>query len=220
MPASPPAAVSGIPGVAGPEAHRRPTKVYSVDRESRYSGVGQSKQTESSQATHFRKLLRGGRSCAAPLGVTEDSQAAPGGGAPEASNSSSIHFEDPSALPFKLPAGVYDVDAKWMQDLLHFRGTLPPDINVSSIHKEGVGMTAGYFSSIVRVALTYSDGGACGAPTCLIVKSWPPFEILPKESIKTMFIADMKGCMYYATFYIRALLCCSPFRSLCTTRFL
>jgi hypothetical protein len=123
-------------------------------------------------------------------------------------------------LPFKLPAGVDDVDAKWMQDLLHFRGMLPADVNVSSIHKEGVGMTAGYFSSIVRVALTYSDGGACGAPTCLIVKSWPPFEILPKESIKTMFIADMKGCMYYATFYIRALLCWSPFRSLCTTRFL
>ena len=136
MPASPPAAVSDIPGVAGLEAHRRPTKVYSVDRESRYSGVGQSKQTESSQATHFRKLLRGGRSCAAPLGVTEDSQAAPGGGAPEASNSSSIHFEDPSALPFKLPAGVDDVDAKWMQDLLHFRGTLPPDVNVSSIDRQ------------------------------------------------------------------------------------
>ena len=65
-----------------------------------------------------------------------------------------------------------------MQDLLHFRGTLPPDVNVSSIDKKGVGMLQEgrqrYFSSIVRVALTYSDGGVCGAPTCLIVKSWPP----------------------------------------------
>ena len=39
--------------------------------------------------------------------------------------------------------------------------------------------------------MTYSE--ETDAPISFIVKSWPPFELLPKESIKGMFIMDMKG---------------------------
>ena len=103
----------------------------------------------------------------------------------------SIKYEDPSTLPFKLPAGVGEVDAAFMQAVLRHRGAIGEDVEVTSIEKSDVGMTAGYFSSIVRVKLTYSK--ECSAPPSMIVKSWPPFELLSKDAIKGMFIMDMKG---------------------------
>ena len=81
----------------------------------------------------------------------------------------SIKYEDPSTLPFKLPAGVGEVDAAFMQGVLRHRGAIGEDVEVTSIEKSDVGMTAGYFSSIVRVKLTYSK--ECSAPPSMIVKS-------------------------------------------------
>ena len=102
-----------------------------------------------------------------------------------------ITFEDPRTLPFSLPSGVDEVDAKWMQDLLRYRGTIPESCRVTSIEKKDVGMTAGYFSSIVRVLVSYSE--ETDAPKALIVKSWPPFEVVSRDAIKAMFVLDMKG---------------------------
>eukprot|EP00912_Choanoflagellata_sp_UC4_P001006 UC4_evm4s619 len=98
------------------------------------------------------------------------------GNATAAFNSNSFPFlqaptaEDPKALPFRLPAGVDDVDAKWMQDLLRHRGIINSSVTVSSIEKKGV-----------------------GTPVNFIVKAWPPLELLPKEAIGNMFAADIRG---------------------------
>ena len=99
----------------------------------------------------------------------------------------SIKYEDPSTLPFKLPAGVGEVDAAFMQAVLRHRGAIGEDVEVTSIEKSDVGMTAGYFSSIARVKLNYSK--ECSAPPSMIVKSWPPFELLSKDAIKGMSVS-------------------------------
>ena len=67
-------------------------------------------------------------------------------------------------------------------------------------------MTAGYFSSIARVQCTYSPAQP-GTLDRFIVKAWPPFELLPKDAIKGMFILDMKAYSEFpsAEFYPRPL---------------
>jgi hypothetical protein len=103
----------------------------------------------------------------------------------------SITYEDPATLPFELPGSLTDVTKEWMQGLLRYRKVIGEDVEVTEIEKKGVGMTAGYFSAIEKVKCTYSKD--TGAISTFVVKAWPSFELLPKDSIKGMFIADMKG---------------------------
>ena len=95
----------------------------------------------------------------------------------------SCPYEHPDTLPFGMPAGLDDVDDKWMQALLKHRGMIPAGATVTSITKTGVGMTAGYFSAIAKVSLTYSSDVPAGTQTKFVVKAWPPLELLPKEAI-------------------------------------
>ena len=55
----------------------------------------------------------------------------------------SVTFEDPASLPFELPAGLDDVTAEFMTQLLQHRGMLNGSTTVTAIVKKGVGMTAG-----------------------------------------------------------------------------
>jgi hypothetical protein len=103
----------------------------------------------------------------------------------------SVHYEDPATLPFNIPASLDEVDAKWMQDLLRYRGVISQTCEVTSVKKQGVGMTAGYFSAIEKVKCVFSEQTSC--QDSFVVKAWPALELLPKDSIKGMFIADMKG---------------------------
>ena len=75
------------------------------------------------------------------------------------------------------------------------------DVTVESIETSDVGMTAGYFSSIVRVKLNYSK--PCAAPPSMIVKSWPPFEILPKDSIKC--VPELKMTLIQSALHLSVL---------------
>ena len=59
-----------------------------------------------------------------------------------------------------------------------------------------MGMTAGYFSAIKKVQCIYKE--PTDAPTSFVVKAWPPFEILPKESIRAMFVKDIEGYRFPA----------------------
>ena len=99
---------------------------------------------------------------------------------PSAVNYQSITYEDPSTLPFELPASLADVTKEWMQALLRYRKVIGEDVEVTDIEKKGVGMTAGYFSAIEKVKCTYSK--ETGAISTFVVKAWPSFELLPKDS--------------------------------------
>jgi hypothetical protein len=98
-----------------------------------------------------------------------------------------ITYEDPASLPFPLPASLEDVTAEWMTQLLQYRGMIPADVTVTSIEKKGVGMTAGYFSSIAKVKITLSSA-VPGVPGNYVAKAWPQLELLPQEAIGNMFV--------------------------------
>jgi hypothetical protein len=112
-------------------------------------------------------------------------------------------YEDPATLPFSLPASLEDVTAEWMTQLLQYRGMIPADVTVTSLTQKGVGMTAGYFSSIAKVKCQFSAPVNC--PVNYVAKAWPAFELLPKEAIGNMFVNDIKGYSEYkaADFYPR-----------------
>lgn len=107
-------------------------------------------------------------------------------------------YEHPDTLPFGMPAGLDDVDDTWMTALLRHRGMIPAGGTVTSIEKTGVGLTAGYFSAIAKVNLTYSSDVPAGTQTKFVVKAWPPLELLPKEAIGNMFLNDIKGYCDFA----------------------
>lgn len=102
-------------------------------------------------------------------------------------------FEAPGGLPFKLPNGLDDMNKEWMTQLLRHRGMIKKHDTIIGMEESGVGMTAGYFSAIKKLDITFSAGTPASCPTKYVVKAWPSFELLPKESIKTMFINDIKG---------------------------
>lgn len=102
-------------------------------------------------------------------------------------------FEDPASLPMGLPKDLDAMDKAWFTELLRHRGCINPGDSVVSMEEKGVGMTAGYFSAIKKVTITLSPGAPASCPTKFVAKAWPSFELLPKDSIKAMFIKDIKG---------------------------
>lgn len=90
-----------------------------------------------------------------------------------------------------LPQGLDDVDAAFMTKVLRASGAISETNEVVSQEEQGVGMTAGYFSAIKRVICTYKE--PTDAPNSYVVKAWPHLEIAPKESIRAMFVKDIKG---------------------------
>lgn len=90
-----------------------------------------------------------------------------------------------------LPRGLDDIDAAFMTKVLRQSGAIGPDNHVVDQAEEGVGMTAGYFSSIKRIICTYA--APTDAPRAFVVKAWPQLEIAPKESIRAMFVKDIMG---------------------------
>ena len=101
-----------------------------------------------------------------------------------------------------LPKGLEDIDAAFMTQVLRSSGVIAATNEVVSQEEKDVGMTAGYFSAIKKVTCTYKE--ATDAPAAFVVKTWPPFEQLPKESIRAMFIKDIKAYLFPAAhFYPR-----------------
>lgn len=90
-----------------------------------------------------------------------------------------------------LPKGLDDVDPAFMTHVLRRSGAIAQTNEVLSQDEEGVGMTAGYFSAIKRVHCTYKE--PTDAPRSFVVKAWPQLEIAPKDSIRAMFVKDIKG---------------------------
>ena len=101
-----------------------------------------------------------------------------------------------------LPRSLDDVDADFMTGLLRARGVIDDDNHVVSTVDTGVGMTAGYFSSIKKVKCTYAN--PTDAVDAFVVKTWPDLEIAPKEQIAGMFAKDIGAyAMPDAGFYPR-----------------
>src|SRR5262245_26007543 len=95
-----------------------------------------------------------------------------------------------------LPKGLADVDPAFMTRVLRHNGVISAANEVVSQAEADVGMTAGYFSAIKKVKCTYKE--RTDAPDSFVVKTWPPFEILPKESIRAMFLKDIKAHLFPA----------------------
>ena len=94
-------------------------------------------------------------------------------------------------LPFELPARLDNVDAEFMTELLRYSGVISAPNKVIRIEEADVGMTAGYFSAIKKVKCVYREPtGACSS---FVVKTWPQFEMLPKDAIRAMFASDIKA---------------------------
>lgn len=98
-----------------------------------------------------------------------------------------------------LPKGLDDVDPAFMTQVLRRSGAIAQTNEVVSQDEE---VTAGYFSAIKRVHCTYK--GPTDAPRSFVVKAWPQLEIAPKDSIRAMFVKDIKGYQVPGTgFYPR-----------------
>ena len=109
------------------------------------------------------------------------------------------------ALPvaMALPRSLADVDAGFMTLLLRARGVISPTNSVVALDERDVGMTAGYFSAIKRVICAFAE--PTDAPSSYVVKTWPEFEILPKEAIRAMFMKDIQAYQFPAEqFFPRA----------------
>jgi hypothetical protein len=90
-----------------------------------------------------------------------------------------------------LPARIEQADKAFMTRVLRQARVIADDDEVIDQQEADVGMTAGYFSAIKKVRCTYRR--ATAAPNAFVVKTWPSFEILPKEAIAAMFLKDVKG---------------------------
>jgi hypothetical protein len=93
--------------------------------------------------------------------------------------------------PRPLPRGLDDIDAAFMTQVLRRSGAISPVNEVVSQLEAGVGMTAGYFSSIKKVRCAYRY--PTDAPTRFVAKAWPSLELAAKDNIAGMFIKDIKG---------------------------
>ena len=102
----------------------------------------------------------------------------------------------------RIPKRIDDADAAFMTGVLRRSGALSANNEVVAQEEQGVGMTAGYFSAIKKVKCRYKT--STGAPDSFVVKTWPAFEILPREAIAAMFIKDIKAYEFpAAAFYPR-----------------
>jgi hypothetical protein len=90
-----------------------------------------------------------------------------------------------------LPRSLDEIDAAFMTKVLRHSGAISATNEVVAQEEHGVGMTAGYFSSIKKVRCRYRQ--PTDAPTAFVAKAWPSLEIAPKDSIAAMFIKDIKG---------------------------
>ena len=79
-----------------------------------------------------------------------------------------------------LPKSLDEIDAAFMTRVLRHNKVISASNEVVAQEEEGVGMTAGYFSAIKKVKCRYKE--ATDAPTSFVVKTWPPFEILPSKA--------------------------------------
>jgi hypothetical protein len=86
---------------------------------------------------------------------------------------------------------IEQADMAFMTQVLRSAGVIAGDDEVVAQEERDVGMTAGYFSAIKKVHCEYKH--ARNAPHSFVVKTWPSFEILPKEAIAAMFLKDIKG---------------------------
>ena len=93
--------------------------------------------------------------------------------------------------PLALPRSLDEIDAAFMTRVLRHAGVISPTNEVSSQVEQGVGMTAGYFSSIKKIRCSYRE--PTDAPRDFVAKAWPALEIAPKESIAAMFAKDIGG---------------------------
>lgn len=97
----------------------------------------------------------------------------------------------PPAEGLNLPRSLEEVDAAFMTRVLRRSGAIAATNRVVSQAEQGVGMTAGYFSSIKKVRCTYAEH--TDAPTDFVVKAWPSLEIAPRDNIAAMFLKDIHG---------------------------
>lgn len=114
-------------------------------------------------------------------------------------------WEDPSSLPFELPATLKAVDCTFMTTLLRFRNLIGKNDEVVSMEECGVGVTAGFFSTIKKVTCKLSPNAPTTCPTQFVVKAWPEFELLPAMAIASLFKADIMGYTHFPSseFYPR-----------------
>lgn len=95
-----------------------------------------------------------------------------------------------------LPKSLDDIDAAFMTQVLRKSGVISATNEVVAQQEKDVGMTAGYFSALKKVKCTYKE--ATDAPDSFVVKTWPPFEMLPKPAIQAMFAKDVKSYSFPA----------------------
>src|SRR5260370_14257157 len=98
-----------------------------------------------------------------------------------------------------LPRTIGEVDAAFMTRVLRHAGVISAFDEVVSKGEGDVGMTAGYFSAIKKVKCTYKH--AKDARHAFVVKTWPSFEILPKEAIAAMFLKDFRAYSFPPTHF-------------------
>ena len=97
-----------------------------------------------------------------------------------------------SNVDLALPRNLDEADAAFMTQVLRRSGAISGSNSVIAQTEQGVGMTAGYFSSIKKVCCTYAE--PTDAPTDFVVKAWPSLEIAPKDSIAAMFQIGRASC--------------------------
>ena len=98
-------------------------------------------------------------------------------------------------FPFDLPARLDDVNANFMTDLLRHRGVISDTNEVVKIDEADVGMTAGYFGDLKKMKCFYKEPTT--AQSQFVAKTWPRFEMLPKDAIKAMFIRDIRAYTHF-----------------------
>ena len=95
-----------------------------------------------------------------------------------------------------IPRTIAEADAAFMTAVLRHSGVIDAANRVVTQEESDVGMTAGYFSSIKKVKCAYER--PLDAPDMFVVKSWPTFEILPRESLEAIFVRDIKAYAFPA----------------------
>jgi hypothetical protein len=95
-----------------------------------------------------------------------------------------------------IPRTIADADAAFMTAVLRHSGVIDHTDEVVAQQEADVGMSAGYFSSVKKVKCVYKR--ATDAPDRFVVKSWPTFEILPRESLEAIFVKDINAYAFPA----------------------
>jgi hypothetical protein len=93
----------------------------------------------------------------------------------------------------KLPRNLGEIDAEYLTGILRSQGLIKDSNSIVSVVESGVGMTAGYFSDIKKMKVTFAESTECC--DAFVAKAWPDFEMLPSEAISDMFVKDIKGYM-------------------------